>query len=180
MRSRRIIRSCKLSMRYVENDVCVCGVWSVLCFNFVTAQKYIGLEREFKELHEDKQTALDRMTLVCVVCVVCAVCVWCVRYNFGVSHRKRRLCRRILTSIKRKFSSWRILLRRMRRAQRTQRCDECWCGVCGVCVCDFWRFTQEKKKLDDEIVRLNQVKEKLAQVCHIAVAVMSVIMYGLT
>jgi hypothetical protein len=47
-------------------------------------------------------------------------------------------------------------------------------------VCDFWRSTQEKKKLEEEIVGLNKVKENLAQVCHIAVAVMRVIMYGLT
>ena len=71
-------------------------------------------------------------------------------------------------------------MRRMRRAQRTQRCDECWCGVCGVCVCDFWRFTQEKKKLAEEIAGLKDTNLKLTQVCHIAVAVMSVIMYGLT
>ena len=49
-----------------------------------------------------------------------------------------------------------------------------------MCVCDFWRFTQEKKKLEEEIVGLKKDKEKIAQVCHIAVAVMRVIMYGLT
>ena len=54
-----------------------------------------------------------------------------------------------------------------------------WCVWC-VCVCDFWRFTQEKKKLAEEIVGLKKDKEKLAKVCHIAVVVMSVIMYGLT
>jgi hypothetical protein len=58
-------------MRYVENDVCVCGVWSVLCFNFVTTQKYIGLEGQVKELHAEK----DRRTLVCAVCAVCVRCV---------------------------------------------------------------------------------------------------------
>jgi hypothetical protein len=47
-------------------------------------------------------------------------------------------------------------------------------------VCDFWRFTQEKKKLEEEIVGLKEVNDNLAQVCHIAVAVMRVIMYGLT
>ncbi len=69
------------SMRYVENDVCVCGVWSVLCFNFVTAQKYIGLEGQVNELRAEK----ERMTLVCAVCVwcVCGVCVVCVRCVCG-------------------------------------------------------------------------------------------------
>ncbi len=62
--------------------MCVCGVWSVLCFNFVTAQKYIGLEGQVKELNEEK----DRMTLVCAVCVrcVCGVCAVCVRCVCGV------------------------------------------------------------------------------------------------
>jgi hypothetical protein len=105
------------SRRYVENDVCVCGVWSVLCFNFVTAQKYNGLEGHFNELQEEKKNVEERMQKVCAVCAVCAVCVWCVRYNFGVSHRKRRLCRRILKGMKIKSASWRRLLRRMRRAQ---------------------------------------------------------------
>jgi hypothetical protein len=54
-----------------------------------------------------------------------------------------------------------------------------WCVWC-VCVCDFWRSTQEKKKLENEIVKLKGINKNLAQVCHIAVAVMRVIMYGLT
>ena len=51
--------------------------------------------------------------------------------------------------------------------------------VCGVCVCDFWRFAQEMKELQEEIVKLKEVNGNLLQVCHIAVAVMSVVMYWL-
>ncbi len=72
------------SRRYVENDVCVCGVWSVLCFNFVTAQKYIELEGHFKELQEEKKNVDERMQKVCAVCAVCAVCVRCVCGACGI------------------------------------------------------------------------------------------------
>jgi len=55
----------------------------------------------------------------------------------------------------------------------------CVCGVCVcvVCVCDFWRFTQDMKKLEKEIVEQADEILKLQKVCHIAVALMSVIMY---
>ena len=55
-----------------------CCVWSVLCFNFVTAQKYIGLGGEFKKLQEAKKSDEERMQEVCGVCVVCVVCGVCV------------------------------------------------------------------------------------------------------
>ena len=56
-----------------------------------------------------------------------------------------------------------------------------WCVcVCGVCVCDFWRFTQAMKKLDEKIAERDVIITTLEKVCHIAVAVMSVIMYWLT
>lgn len=54
----------------------VCGVWIILCFNFVTTQKYTAMEKEFKDLQE-KTEGFERMTQVRVVCV-CGVCVVCV------------------------------------------------------------------------------------------------------
>ena len=72
-------------VEYVEYDVCVVCVcvWSILCFNFVTTQKYTAMETEFKALQEKTdaltvkyQETMTRMKQVRVWCV-CGWCVWC-------------------------------------------------------------------------------------------------------
>jgi hypothetical protein len=61
-------------------------VWCVecLCFNFVTAQKYNGLETQSKALHEENEKNSNRMTEVCGVCgCVGVLCAYNLAFHTG-------------------------------------------------------------------------------------------------